>query len=819
MAGASGSGVLVAWAGIVLATCVWSQPIHGSPSIVLSPEAIVSVPGPLVYQGAYDIDASPRVAWSPISTTLVWDLHFGVRRSGWSMCANDDSIWTRADIFEREDVTLGREVIRGGTGVCANESGQFIAVCEYSRRMIDDQPSFNVGLYESVMDSGRIEWRGPTFPMPFLPNRVSASVSVNIDQLTVACDAGDMFIAFTHRLTSLAIGTNSASICFVSRLEGEWTALQTLAGPTSEAARIVVGTDGGVMVIWHDMGTGQVVGKRTTDGGLTFSEPIVIGEMLANYSWPPRYLENDPRQNRLYCDGELAPHEPSVAVDRSEGPRRGWMYAVWAEAFLGTAEPVTTAIQEREPNDTYAQATRLESGQDGVGTGVGADFGDNDLDYFYFEGRAGETFRVTGEATGTSPSGPMAFCGQDICLTGGDPFGPDYIGPVGTGSFNDGPIINPPLLVTLPVDGRYFFAGAFAQARERVGYRIRAQRMTPVAGSVARDHRDVVMVVSRDGGLTWSSKRLVNDDPPRFDNCMPEVVVDGLGRAHVAWYDRRDDGEGINYHVYWTWSTDGGESFVPSMALSATQTDIARSHVMQLGDHLGLCGTDEGIIGAWTFATADGLYNENKHQVRSRRVSVLTAAAVVGLQATTGIERVDLTWQVTEAEVLRRFRIGRRSVGGGGEFDSIGVVGRASDPASTTYTFQDTAVTGAVEYEYRVDLVLANGSLRLSEPIMARVPETPVTLGLRLVSAGGGETGPARFELVSPVTDQAQVRVYDVQGSPVMIRDQVLLDRGTNIFSWDRKTDGGSRPSGGVYFLEVRVAGYRATLKFVLSEK
>src|SRR5438105_99687 len=70
-------------------------------------------------------------------------------------------------------------------------------------------------------------------------------------------------------------------------------------------------------------------------------------------------------------------------------------------------------------------------------------------------------------------------------------------------------------------------------------YALSLRELAMDSSPAARDHRDVVLVRSTDGGATWSDKVRVNDDPPRFDNSLPEVEVDGRGRVQVAWYDRR----------------------------------------------------------------------------------------------------------------------------------------------------------------------------------------------------------------------------------------------------------------------------------------
>ncbi|MDZ4803601.1 MAG: FlgD immunoglobulin-like domain containing protein [Candidatus Eisenbacteria bacterium] len=517
----------------------------------------------------------------------------------------------------------------------------------------------------------------------------------------------------------------------------------------------------------------------------------------------------------LYCNGDLALAFPSLAVDRSDGPRRGWMYAVWPEGVVGTLEPIIGGVTEREPNENQASATRVAYGQSFSGNAISPDISD-DSDNFYFEGRSGDNIQMTGEITGVSPYSPYSYCGTSLLLGYGGLVPGDYLGIVGCGAYDQGGRRNPPLLLTLPKDGRYFTSMSSGD-RHNISYRGYLQRLVPSPTSVARDHRDLVMVVSSDGGRSWSEKRLVNDDPIGFENYLPEVAVDGLGRVHVSWYDRRDDPEyGINYHVYFATSTDGGATFLPSRRLSETQAVITRPYESnRLGDRMGLVGTEEGVIGAWTFTTPEWLGDKNQHDIHVRGVDVPTGAGVLDLVAEPAVGRVELSWRVVEPEVMSHCVVRRRPAGGAA-FDSVATIARASDFRAERYAFTDTSVSDGLEYDYQVDLILANRRSRVSEPVSTRVLPRPALLELRLVASGGGDA-PVQIELTSPVSGAADVRVFDVQGSIVRSMTGVAVQAGMNSLSWDGRDDSGHRPAVGVYFMEARVAEYRASLKIVTT--
>jgi hypothetical protein len=652
--------------------------------------------------------------------------------------------------------------------------------------------------------------------MEFLEYEVGRTgQSLDHPALASSEETGDLYVAFTSRTVSRdSVGGHGAEVRFVGQVAGVWGEVQTLSGPASERARIIVGTDGAVLVYWHDMASGQVLGRRSIDGGRAFGDPIVIGRMSANYSLPPRYLASEYRHNRVYCEVELAPHYAAIAVDRSRGPRRGWMYAVWAEALDGELEPIVSSAGEVEPNDVPSRATRMEYGQSMSGSSIGPDLGGgNDSDTFYLEGRRGETVQITGHVTSASMPGnsPYAYCGAGIQLCQWDSPA-SFQGIVANTGFNHGPLSNAPLIFTLPVDGRYTMNGGFAQANWRISYVLRAQRLTRHPGSVARDHRDIVMVVSRDGGLTWSEKRLVNDDPPWLDNSMPEVAVDGLGRVHVGWYDRRDDPFGLNYHVYWTSSEDGGRTFASSRPLSTRQSVVDPDESTELGDHWSLVGTEDGIAGAWTFATGEDVgITDNEHNIHFRRVSMPVEISVMDVGVSTRVQRADVSWRVSDPAYLWKFRVGRRTAGSG-EYGVIGEVERSS-PESGGYSFVDTTVEGS-NYEYRIEAVLANETSVYSEPVVAGVPATPTAFEMRLQSASPGE--PVVLGLASPVRGPVALRVFDVQGSPVRSLE-FAVEPGHNQVHWDAKGDAGVQLPAGVYFIEATIETYRDVLKLVLT--
>ena len=96
---------------------------------------------------------------------------------------------------------------------------------------------------------------------------------------------------------------------------------------------------------------------------------------------------------------------------------------------------------------------------------------------------------------------------------------------------------------------------------------------------------------STDGGRSWSDQMRLNDnDPPApgaplDDRMLPVVEVNRDGVVGVAWYDRRRDETRRCWELYFTSSSDGGETFAANVPVASapscpppTHAPVARVH-------------------------------------------------------------------------------------------------------------------------------------------------------------------------------------------------------------------------------------------------
>jgi hypothetical protein len=88
---------------------------------------------------------------------------------------------------------------------------------------------------------------------------------------------------------------------------------------------------------------------------------------------------------------------------------------------------------------------------------------------------------------------------------------------------------------------------------------------------------EITFSYSSDKGLTWSKPKRINDDQafdvsnPALgpDDLMPTVAVNRDSVVGVSWYDRRESKDNLGWHVRFSASLDGGETFLPSVRVSA----------------------------------------------------------------------------------------------------------------------------------------------------------------------------------------------------------------------------------------------------------
>ena len=119
------------------------------------------------------------------------------------------------------------------------------------------------------------------------------------------------------------------------------------------------------------------------------------------------------------------------------------------------------------------------------------------------------------------------------------------------------------------------------------------------------DGGDVMATRSRDGGVSWTTPILVNDDAVGGIQFTPAVAARS-GTVHVVWYDSRDghavDDEDL-WSVRFSTSANGGRTFGTNVNLTPVPFDMRHAVDTErgkfLGDYIGLAATANSAYPVW----------------------------------------------------------------------------------------------------------------------------------------------------------------------------------------------------------------------------
>jgi hypothetical protein len=109
----------------------------------------------------------------------------------------------------------------------------------------------------------------------------------------------------------------------------------------------------------------------------------------------------------------------------------------------------------------------------------------------------------------------------------------------------------------------------------------------------AEDDDDVWVIVSTDGGETYSDPIRANDNTSPSRQFQPWVAVDKYGAVHAVWTDLRDNGQNATYYAR---MTDFEAGFEPNVEI----TDGTGEPASFLGDYKGIDVVGRDVVVTWT---------------------------------------------------------------------------------------------------------------------------------------------------------------------------------------------------------------------------
>lgn len=121
------------------------------------------------------------------------------------------------------------------------------------------------------------------------------------------------------------------------------------------------------------------------------------------------------------------------------------------------------------------------------------------------------------------------------------------------------------------------------------------------------DPLDVMFTRSTDGGATWSPPVRINDDPGTAEwQWFGTMSVAPTGRIDVVWLDTRDSPGSVNSSLYYSYSIDGGVTWLPNVRLSPSfNSHVGWPQQNKMGDYFHMVSDSTGADLAWA-ATFNG---------------------------------------------------------------------------------------------------------------------------------------------------------------------------------------------------------------------
>jgi hypothetical protein len=115
------------------------------------------------------------------------------------------------------------------------------------------------------------------------------------------------------------------------------------------------------------------------------------------------------------------------------------------------------------------------------------------------------------------------------------------------------------------------------------------------------------LIVSRDGGDTWTDPAQVDDTPCCAPSMTVGVTTNASGHVLVGYYTlRNDNGSSTRLDYYVTRSTDGGNTFEKSVRVTRKSFNPQQAAkagaglAVFLGDYVGLAGSTSGFYAVFT---------------------------------------------------------------------------------------------------------------------------------------------------------------------------------------------------------------------------
>ncbi len=207
---------------------------------------------------------------------------------------------------------------------------------------------------------------------------------------------------------------------------------------------------------------------------------------------------------------------------------------------------------------------------------------------------------------------------------------------------------------------------------------------------------------SSDGGATWGSPAMINNQSSLNDQYNPWLVVDETnGQIAVMYYDTVADSTRKKTNVYYQASFDDGASWSTPLKVTTAQTDetVAGSDSgNQYGDYNSLSGIAGTFFPSWTDRRSGGKEEIWTAAVQEGSTGCTPPAAPAGV-TTSGTTQTGTTVSWTASSGATSYKVFRATTSGG-PYTQVGT--------SSTTSFTDSGLACNTNYFYVV--TASNGS-------------------------------------------------------------------------------------------------------------
>lgn len=187
----------------------------------------------------------------------------------------------------------------------------------------------------------------------------------------------------------------------------------------------------------------------------------------------------------------------------------------------------------------------------------------------------------------------------DKSTDGGITFGPDIfvdsidLPPLNMNNYTDARAKGAPVIKVMPSNPNELYI-VFAEDPDGPGL----------------DEADIYLIKSTNGGSAWSNPVRVNDDSGTSDQILPWMFIKPNGTIDIAWYDRRNQPGDMMWDIYFTSSTDGGNTFAVNQCISGSSfftPSPPKTPDKWMGEYLGLAADYNKAYIAYTSSIPDGI--------------------------------------------------------------------------------------------------------------------------------------------------------------------------------------------------------------------